>query len=183
MTILGIDLAGKTTNPTGICIIKDSKIEFKNIYSDKQILGLCEEFKPDIIAIDASIMQGEPRIREADRILKKYGAFPPSLPSMKSLTLRGSEIAAKLATHYKIIEVFPTATAKILGIYNKNYKETVAKLGIKVKNKHELDAYLCCLTAKMFLEGKTIEIGNSTGKILCQSNNIIIVLSKKLKRN
>ncbi|UCD14458.1 MAG: DUF429 domain-containing protein [Thermoplasmatales archaeon] len=166
MKTIGIDLAGKTINPTGMCIIKNGKMEFKTVYSDKQILGLCEEFKPDIIAIDAPIMQGEPRVREADRILKKYGAFPPSLASMKSLTLRGSKIAAKLATQTNIIEVFPTATAKILGIYNKNYKETVAKLSIKVKNKHELDAYLCCLTAKMFLEGKTIEMGNSSGKII-----------------
>jgi len=166
LKILGVDLAGKTTNPTGICIVKDDKIEFKTVYSDKQILGISAKCNPDMIAIDAPMMQGEPRIREADRILKKYGAFPPSLLSMKSLTLRGSKIAAQLTTRYKVIEVFPTATAKILGIYNRNYKEIAAKLDIKVKNKHELDAYLCCLTAKMFLEGKTLEIGDAAGKII-----------------
>lgn len=166
MNILGVDLAGKTTNPTGICIVKHGKIEFNTVYSDKQILEISAQLKPNIIAIDAPIIKGEPRIREADRILKKYGAFPPSMLSMKSLTLRGSKIAAQLKTRYKVIEVFPTATAKILGVYNKNYRETAAKLGIKVKNKHELDAYLCCLTAKMFLEEKTIEIGNNTGKII-----------------
>jgi len=166
LKILGVDLAGKTTNPTGLCILKNDKIEFGIVYSDKQILEISIEFKPDIIAIDAPIMQGEPRTRKADRLLKKYGAFPPSLPGMKSLTIRGSKLAAQLTTHCKVIEVFPTATAKILGIYSRNYKETIAKLGIKVNNKHELDAYFCCLTAKMFLEGKTVKIGDETGEII-----------------
>lgn len=166
MKIIGIDLAGKTTNPTGICILKDDKTEFKTVYSDKQILDIPSRLKPDIIAIDAPIMYGEPRIRKADRILKKYGALPPTLSAMKSLTLRGSGLAARLATRYNVIEIFPTATAKILGIYSRNYRETVSKLDIKVKNKHELDAYLCYLTAKMFLEGKTVEIGNKTGTII-----------------
>ena len=50
-------------------------------------------------------------------------------------------------------------------IYQEKYKETALKLDIEVKNKHELDAYLCYLTAKMFLEGKTIEVGNNPGII------------------
>lgn len=166
LKILGVDLAGKTTNPTGICILNNDTINFKTVYSDKQILEISSGLKPDIIAIDAPIIHGEPRIRKADRILKKYGALPPSLPAMKSLTLRGSGLAARLATRYNVIEVFPTATAKILGIYSRNYRETVSKLDIKVKNKHELDAYLCYLTAKMFLEGETVEIGNKTGTII-----------------
>jgi len=166
LKILGIDLAGKTTNPTGICIVKDDKIEFRTVSSDKQILGISAELMPNIIAIDAPIMQGEPRVRKADRILKKFGAFPPSLPSMKLLTLRGSKLAVQLKTRYKVIEVFPTATAKILGIYSRNYRESAAKLDIKVKNKHELDAYFCCLTAKMFLEEKTVAVGDETGEII-----------------
>ena len=166
MKILGIDLAGKATNPTGICILKDDKIEFKTVYSDKQIQEISSKVKPDIIALDAPIMQGKPRIREADKILKKYGTFPPSLSSMKSLTLRGSKLATQLKTYYNVVEVFPTATAKILGIYSKDYRETAAKLDIKVKNKHELDAYFCCLTAKLSLEGKTVKIGDEEGKII-----------------
>ena len=163
LKILGIDLAGKTTNPTGICILNNDKLKFKTIYSDQQILEISEEHNPDIIAIDAPIMQGEPRIREADKILKKYRAFPPSLPGMKSLTFRGSKLAAQLKTRYRVIEVFPTATAKILGIYKRNFREMIANFNLKVKNKHEQDAYICCLTGKMFLEGKTHEIGDMEG--------------------
>lgn len=166
MKILGIDLAGNTTNPTGICILNNYEIDFKTISSDKQILEISSEIKPDIIAIDAPIMKGQPRIRQADKILKKFKAFPPSLPGIKSLTLRGSKLVDQLRIHHQVIEVFPTATAKILGIYNKNYKKTAKKLKIKIKNKHELDAYLCCLTAKMNIEGKTVEIGDREGKII-----------------
>jgi predicted nuclease with RNAse H fold len=166
LKILGFDLAGKSKNPAFICILNDNKIEFITAYSDKQILEISIIFKPDIIAIDAPIMQGKPKIRKADKILKKYGAFPPSLTGMNSLTLRGSKLAKQLRTKYMVIEVFPTATAKILKKFNRNYKETAMNLGIKVKNKHEIDAYLCCLTAKMYLKGKTLEIGDEAGKII-----------------
>lgn len=166
LKILGFDLAGKSKNPTAICILNYDKIEFITTYSDKQILEISKVFNPDIIAIDAPIMQGKPKIRKADKLLKKYGAFPPSLSGMNSLTLRGSKLATQLKTNYMVMEVFPTATAKILKIFNRNYKETAMNLDIKVKNKHELDAYLSCLTAKMYLEGKTVEIGDEAGKII-----------------
>jgi predicted nuclease with RNAse H fold len=166
LKIIGIDLAGKTKNPTGICLLYYGKLEFKTVKTDKQILKICFDFKPEIIAIDAPIMKGKPRIRKADEILKKYKALPPTLPSMKHLTIRGSKLAEKLRTNFKVIEVFPTASAKTLGIYNKNYKKTAEKLDIKTKNKHELDAYLCCLTAKLFLEKETIKIGDKQGIII-----------------
>ena len=166
LKIIGIDLAGKTKNPTGICLLNNDILDFKIVKANDQILKICLDFKPEIIAIDAPIMKGKPRIRKADKILKKYKVLPPSLPGMKKLTIRGSNLAEKLSANFKIIEVFPTATAKILGIYSKNYKETAEKLGIKIKNKHELDAYICCLTAKLYLEKKALKIGDKEGKII-----------------
>ena len=38
LKILGIDLAGKSKNPTGICIFKDNDIIFKTVNYDKEIL-------------------------------------------------------------------------------------------------------------------------------------------------
>ena len=166
LKILGIDLAGKSKNPTGICILKEDNIILKTVKEDKEILEIANTLKPDIIAIDAPIMHGKPKIRKVDRVLKKYKAFPPTLPSMIPLTIRGSKLAAQLSKYYHVIEVFPTATVKILGIYHKNYKETTAILDVKVKNKHELDAYICYLTGKMFLEGKTETVGDETGKVI-----------------
>jgi len=167
LKIIGIDLAGKTENPTGICIFKNNETRFQTVYSDEQIFRIISEFKPDIIAIDAPLIPGgQPRIRKADKMLKKYKTLPPTLSGMKTLTLRGSKLADELKTKYKVIEVFPTATAKILGVYNKNYRETMKKLKINVENKHELDAFLCCVTAKMYLEKKTVIIGDKDGEIV-----------------
>jgi len=166
MKIVGIDLAGKKTNPTTICFLVEEKIEFKNVFSDKEILDISKSINPDIIAIDAPIIRGVPKIRKADSLLKKYKAFPPTLPGMKCLTIRGSRLASQLLSHFKVIEVFPTATAKILNKYSKNFQETAANFNILVETKHELDAYLCCLTGKMYLEGNTVQIGDDEGKII-----------------
>lgn len=166
MKILGIDLAGRSTNPTGICIFDNGKIFFKTAHSDEEILQTCFGLNPDVIGIDAPVMYGRIKVRKADKVLKKYGALPPTLPSMRCLTIRGSKLAAELSSRYKVIEVFPTATAKILGVYNKDYRETARLLGVDVVNKHELDAYLCCITAKMFIEGETVTVGDDEGRIV-----------------
>jgi predicted nuclease with RNAse H fold len=166
LKILGIDLAGNPKNPSGICIFNNNKILLKTVKDDNVIINISNTLKPNIIAIDSPIIHGKPRVRKSDIILKKYKAFPPTLPGMKQLTIRGSNLAKRLAKCFITIEVFPTATSKILGFYHKNFEETTAFLGINVKNKHELDAYLCCLTGKLFLEGKTECVGDKTGKII-----------------
>ena len=166
LKILGIDLAGKSKNPTGICILKDDDIILKTVFEDKEILDIVNTLRPDIIAIDSPIISGKPRIRKADILLKKYKAFPPTLPGMIQLTMRGTKLAEQLSKYSYVIEVFPTATAKIMGFYNKNYKITAEILNVNVKSKHELDAYICCLTGKLFIEGKTEKVGNENEKIV-----------------
>jgi len=172
MISVGIDLAGKPCNPTGICILKiDSKeISLKTVYSDEEILKEIYIYSSDrtILAIDAPLMKdSKPKLRLADKLLKKYGAMPPTMKSMKYLSIRASNLSKKIKSKgYEVIEVFPTATAKILGIYNKDYTKISKALDIEPKNKHELDAYLCALTGKLFLQGKTIEVGDDEGKII-----------------
>jgi predicted nuclease with RNAse H fold len=166
LKILGVDLAGNSKNLTGICVFNNSNIQFKSVNEENEIINIANTLKPNVIAIDSPIIHGKPRIRKSDIMLKKYKPFPPILPGMKQLTIRGTKLAEKLLKFFEIIEVFPTATSKILGIYHKNFRETAAILEIKVKNKHELDAYLCCLTGKLYLEGKTVSIGDETGKII-----------------
>ncbi|MEF8848145.1 MAG: DUF429 domain-containing protein [Candidatus Thermoplasmatota archaeon] len=165
--ILGLDLAAKEKNPTGIYFKKERKIVVKTIFSNTEIIEKIDVFKPDIIAIDAPIIKGKIKVRKADRALKKYGAMPPTMHSIKKLAIRGTKIAETLEKQgYKVIEVLPTATAKILGTYDKDYRKTAEKIGIKPKNKHELDAYLCFLTAKKHLQNKTETIGDKEGKII-----------------
>jgi len=176
MISVGIDLAGKPCNPTGICILKiDSKeISLKTVYSDEEILKEIYIYPSDrtILAIDAPLMKdSKPKLRLADKLLKKYGAMPPTMKSMKYLSIRAFNLSREFKLKgYKVIEVFPTATAKILGIFNKDYTKISKALDIEPKNKHELDAYLCALTGKLFLQGKTIEVGDDEGKIILPKN-------------
>ncbi len=156
--IAGVDLAAKPKNPTGICLLKSrSNYKLLTLYDDDEIINVINENKAEIVAIDAPLMK-EIRIREADRILRKYGAMPPTFPSMKMLTKRAMKIVERLDTI--LIEVFPTATAKILGIYDKDYRKMMGKLKIKVSNKHEFDAYLAAYTGYLYKKGLTIEVGN-----------------------
>jgi len=169
MPVVGIDLAGKKSNPTGLCIL-DDKIAIETVYTDKEIVERIYQYRADkcIVAIDAPLMNRETiKVRLADRLLRKYGALPPTMKGMRSLVLRASNIVQEIEDRgYRVIEVFPTASAKILGVYDRDYRIVAGKLGIDVNSKHELDAYLCALTGKLFLEGKAMTVGNEEGMIV-----------------
>jgi len=144
--IVGLDLAGKPKNPSGFCIL-NKEAETKSLYSDLEILREIEMVKPKLIAIDAPFWL--PRVgawRPCDQKLIKKGFHPlsPLLPSMHTLTLRAKHLVSVLrGRKYKMIEVFPRATEKILKLSKEPRK-----------NKDEYDALLCALTGKAYLEKK-----------------------------
>lgn len=151
MRVVGIDLAGKSENPTGFCILTDEGTDSKEVYSDLDILKEIENAKPDIIAIDAPfwIQKMGDRIipwRRSEELLLKRGFRPISiaLPSMTMLARRAIHLVSVLRQRrYNVIEVFPQATEKILGLSK-----------AEKKSEHEYDALLCALTAKAYLENK-----------------------------
>lgn len=147
MKVVGIDLAGKSKNPTGFCFLTESGAQTKLLYSDLEILREIESIKPDCIAIDAPFWL--PKVgawRPCDEKLLKRGYKPlsPILPTMRLLTLRASHLVRVLKERkYNVIEVFPRTTEIVLGLSKKPRK-----------NEHEYDALLCALTAKAYLERK-----------------------------
>ncbi len=146
MRVVGIDLAGKFENPTGFCSLIDSKAETGLLFKDEDILNEIDIIKPDCIAIDAPFWL--PRFgawRPCDQKLLRKGFKPlsPLLPTMRILALRASRLVKVLREkNYKVIEVFSSASEKILGLSKEPRK-----------NKDEYDALLCALTAKAYLEG------------------------------
>lgn len=145
MKIIGIDLAGKESNPTGFFILTEKGSCAKTLYSDQEILSEVKKTGPDLIAIDAPFSLPKTGWwREGDLELKKAGFRPlsPKFPSMRILVQRTQKLLQKLKG-YKVIEVFPRATEKILG----TKKERGA-------SPHEYDALLCALTGKYYLRGK-----------------------------
>jgi len=156
--ICGIDLAAREKNITGMAFIDSSRIFAFSVHTDDEIISAIEERDVEIIAIDAPFTLEE---RYAERYLRKYGALSLKIPAMRELAMRAIKLRDKLSG-YRVIEVFPTATAKILGFYSKDKRkilEHFSQYDIKGgRNRHEVDAILAAYTAYLYVNGKTIEV-------------------------
>jgi predicted nuclease with RNAse H fold len=171
--VIGIDLAGKTENPTGWAILEGRKVKTRLVYTDDDIFdGVCNA-KPSIIAIDAPLAFPKREIlRKADHemIRRGYRVFPPVLSAMRMLTERAIKIN-KLITEkgYKTIEVHPTSTRKALNMPSKDWRkiQTILKdMGLKgdIETRsltpHEIDAVTSALTAHLHIQNQTEAIGD-----------------------
>jgi predicted nuclease with RNAse H fold len=187
LKILGVDLAAKGKNPTGICVMEGSKCILQTSFSDSDILRKVIENSPILIAVDAPLTLGE---RVCDKLLKKYGVMPLSLKSIYSLAVRAIKIVEKInkLINCKIIEVFPTGTAKVLGVYDKlqynkieNLKTKLYVSFLKHPTKDELDAFLASLTGFLAINGLTEEIGDEKGKITFPKVNSVVEIIKLVR--
>jgi predicted nuclease with RNAse H fold len=171
--IIGIDLAGKQKNPTGWAVWENKKVETCLLYTDNQILESIIQNKPEIIAIDAPFNLPKSGIlRKADREMIKngYRVFPPTLPAMKTLTIRAMKLNMLIAKKgFKTIEVHPTSTCKALNIPPKDWKKiktVLMQLGLEDTLKvrtlapHEIDAVIAALTAYLYMRKQTKALGD-----------------------
>jgi uncharacterized protein len=147
MKVVGLDLAGKTENPSGFCFMSDEGSQIKLLFTDDDILREIDGAKPDCIAIDAPLwMPPSGAWRPSDEKLMKRGFQPisPLFPTMRILVVRAMNLVKILRTKgYNVIEAFSGASESILGLSKEPRK-----------NKDEYEALLCALTAKAYLEGK-----------------------------
>jgi len=188
MSIVGLDLAGVESRPTGLCILKGLMAETFLVYANEEIVRKTVESKPKIVAVDAPLslpagrksieQKTKVHLRECDKELLKRGIkfFPVTLGPMRKLTSRGIALRRILeGKRFKVIEVYPGGAQDVLGIPRKQQglrklRAGLEKLGIKGlhdrMNDHELDAVTCALVGKLFLEGKTITYGTSEQAIV-----------------
>jgi predicted nuclease with RNAse H fold len=181
MLVIGLDLAGVETRPSGFCVFKEMKIETELIYSDGEIIQKIEKLKPRIIAIDAplSLPKGRKSIeertkihlRECDKELlrRRIKFFPITLGPMRKLTERGIKLKKILKVKgFRVIEVYPGGSQDVWNIPRKQrgikkLMNGLKKMGIKglkkTMNDHELDAITCALTGKYFLDGNGEVLG------------------------
>jgi predicted nuclease with RNAse H fold len=177
MLIVGLDLAGVETRPTGFCLLAGVKAETCLLYTNEEILKKIGESAPQVIAIDAplSLPPGRKTIedrsgvhlRESDRELlkKRIKFFPITLGPMRKLTERGIYLRRVLESkNFRAIEVYPGGAQDVLEIPRKQkgldkLKAGLEKLGIEALkdglSDHELDAVTCAFVGKLFLEGKS----------------------------
>ena len=160
MIFAGIDLAAKEKNITGIAIIDEERIKTYSVHRDDEIIEKIEGYVPSIVAIDAPMSLKD---RKVDIYLRKYGALSLKIPAMQELANRGMRLKGTLERKYRVIEVLPTATAKILGFYYKNKKNMLSYFKGKwsveeVKNELEMDAIIAAYTALLYADGKCIDV-------------------------
>ncbi|MGB9713448.1 MAG: DUF429 domain-containing protein [Candidatus Bathyarchaeales archaeon] len=171
--IIGIDLAGKSENPTGWALLLNRIVKTGRIYTDDEILESIIRNHPALVAIDAPFsLPKAGLLRKADKemIKRGYRVFPPNLPPMKMLTLRAMKLNKLIAKWgYKTIEVHPTSTRKALNIPTKDLEaiqEILKSMGLKGDiearplTAHEIDAVTAALTGYLYIKNKTESIGD-----------------------
>jgi hypothetical protein len=176
MLVIGLDLAGVATRPTGFCILRDMKAETFLAYKDEEITSKIEKIDPQIVAVDAplSLPKGRKTIeertkihlRECDKELltRRIRFFPVTLGPMRKLTCRGMNLREILERiQFKVIEVYPGGAQDVLGIPRKQeglekLRDGLKKLKIEGladrMSDHELDAVTCAYVGKLFLDGR-----------------------------
>ena len=181
MTVVGIDLAGVETRPTGFCRLKDTIAETTVLFNNKDIIEKTQKAQPAIVAIDAPLYlppgrasleeRNGPHLRESDRELIRMGIkfFPATLGPMRKLTARGIKLRGAFEeSGLRVIEAYPGGAQDILGIPRKQrgidkLLTGLQALGIKglnrAMNDHELDAVTSAYVGKLFLESKAVEYG------------------------
>jgi uncharacterized protein len=181
VSVVGIDLAGVETRPTGFCTLKNLSAETTVLFSDQDIIKKTLNIQPRVIAIDAPLYlppgrtsledRTAPHLRQSDRELLKMGikVFPATLGPMRKLTARGIKLRKVFEeTGLHVIEAYPGGAQDVLGIPRKQHGidrllAGLQALGIKGLNgeinDHELDAVTCAFIGKLFLEGRAVEYG------------------------
>lgn len=178
MKVVGVDLAGSSRNETGFCIltVSDNKksVETRILYSNEELIAAIIGAGPGLVAIDAPLVYDGVR-RRCDEMLRQYGALPVTLPGMEVLARRGVIVARELKERsIPCIEVFSTASSKILGVYSRQefqMQKNMMSLDLdgdptkRLLIKDELDAISAALTGYLHLIGKTTLVGDESGLI------------------
>jgi predicted nuclease with RNAse H fold len=174
MKTVGIDLAGKEENPSGICSLNNNEIILKTLYTDEEILDYVKRINPSIIAIDAPLSLPKGRcclekdcqcavgghFRQAERDIRPYGrVLPLTFRGMKMLTLRGISLAKELRKDYQVIETHPRTSQKMLGFKDPSDLSRFYKLR-EDATEHELDAALAAVTGLLYLKDCYLELGD-----------------------
>ncbi|MEM1558466.1 MAG: DUF429 domain-containing protein [Candidatus Bathyarchaeia archaeon] len=185
MVILGLDLAGVESRPTGFCILRDDlAVETGLVYTDEEIMRIILRHKPSVTAIDAPLFlpkgrssiedRSGPHLRKCDRILLNSGIrfFPITLGPMRKLTSRGMSLKEKInAVGLEVIEVYPGGAQDVLGIPRgksslEGLKSGLKRLGLKGlredSSMHELDAATAAYVGYLYFIGEYLALGDSS---------------------
>jgi predicted nuclease with RNAse H fold len=174
--VAGIDLAGVSHRPSGVCLLEGLKAETTLLYTDEEILDWVRKEKTDLIAIDAPLTlppgrrsideRNDSHYRPCDMELRrrKIPFFPITLGPMRVLTKRGIKLREVLErAGFRVVEIYPGGAQDIWHIPRakrslSGLRDGLRKRGISGLKKrctdHELDAASGALVGRLFLQEK-----------------------------
>lgn len=173
--MLGVDLAGVESRPTGLCALRGARAAVWTVWRDSEVVEAAERCRAELVAVDAplslprgrrSLEERSPHhLRACDRALLERGIrfFPVTLGPMRLLTARGMRLRRALEeAGFKVIEVYPGGAQDVLGIPRKGegregLLEGLRRVGLEGlppdASDHELDAATAALVGALFLAG------------------------------
>lgn len=187
--VLGVDLAGACSRPTGICLLKNGRAQTALLAGDDEILSLARKAKPVLVAIDAPLNLPPGRRSMSDRNgshfrpcdlelrRRRIPFFPITLGPMRMLTERGIELKRQLeAEGFRVIEIYPGGAQDIWHIPRARQSRRGLRLGLARRgvaglsaaaSDHELDAATGALVGLLYLRDEAETFGDSsTGAII-----------------
>ena len=175
--IVGLDLAAKVKNPTGVAILNiydfnkegiDSVLNVSLAHENSEIIHATEN--ATLVAIDAPLTFPKKGIaRELDKTMmsKGFRVFPALFSYMKDLTKRGAMLAEKLMKKgLNVIEVHPRSSMKIMDLSPVEVKKMFFDKLQKAPTLHEIDAVVCALTGLAYYLNEFIEIRAEDGRLI-----------------
>ncbi|RLF11664.1 MAG: hypothetical protein DRJ62_03430 [Thermoprotei archaeon] len=178
MKFLGLDLSASSRRPTGYCILKaDLTCSVGLVWSDEEIVRVCIESKPTIVAIDSPLTSSRRHFRACDLEARRRGfkVLPLTFPAMRELTARGIKLRVELSSlGFKVIEVFPTGAFIALSLTppKRSLPEAVEglrSLGLKLPSNvsvHEADAAMSAYVAYKYSKGEVELLGDPSEGVI-----------------
>lgn len=188
-SVVGIDLTGSESKPSGWAVLNGNRAITKPICSDDELIKESLKYNPKVISIDSPLSYPEGRhctdpqcecrkfgiTRYCERLLSSFGigVYPCLIPSMVNLTNRGIRLAKKFRDRgVEVIESYPGVAQDILNIRRKqngieHLKNSYKNFGIKGEylttdkiSHDELDAIASALVGLFYINNQYIELGN-----------------------
>ena len=192
LTVIGVDLAGVSSRPTGMCVLRGLQAITALLLSDQEIISWVQEKVPDLVAADAPLTlppgrkslqeRNKQHLRPCDEELRKRRIpfFPITLGPMRKLTERGIRLRSSLKKmEMNVVEAYPGGAQDILGLPRVKHDsiglyQGLRHVGIrglrKTVSAHELDAATAAYVGFLFLRGEAEVYGDFlTGAIIMPS--------------
>jgi predicted nuclease with RNAse H fold/dephospho-CoA kinase len=195
LKVIGIDLTGSESRPSGWCLLDGAFAVTQRIGSDEDIIRTTMETGPSLVSIDSPLSLPVGRItvtdddpgrkmygitRYCERVLKKRGinVYPSLIQSMQALTARGISLARRFRElGIPVIESYPGAAQDIINIPRKRADLGLLKKGLndfglkgrfvdELVSHDELDAITSAIVGLFFISGRFEGLGNEEEEYL-----------------